>query len=309
MSGRGGAPAGWAALGAVALLGLGLLWLLLSGQSTEGPVPIAVLAAVEPAPAPRWAGASGYRMALLPAGTAQLGCTAGQGGRCADDERPARAVTRSRALWVGETEVTQALWERVLHVNPAGFAGCARCPVEGLSWTDAAAFADALSAFDGLPPCYRISGEEVAWPEGLACLGYRLPTEAEWEAAARAGGDQRFAGGDAALAVAWIEGNSAQRTHPVGQKRPNALGLVDMSGGVWEWVWDWYGPYPADGAPEVDPLGPATGQTRVRRGGAWLTSADFARVSARFYFTPETASDIVGLRLVRTAAPAEAAAL
>ncbi len=247
-------------------------------------------------------GASGYPLRWVPSGTTTLGCTPGQGGDCFDSERPARSVIQSRALWVGETEVTQGLYGRVMGNNPSKFSACGpACPVENLSWFDAVTFANKLSAVEGLEPCYVILGEQVSWPKGVACLGYRLPTDAEWEVAARGGQDPKYAGGDTLGVVGWYVENSGGQTHPVAQKAPNGYGLYDMSGNVWEWVWDWRGRLGEAVGPVTDPLGPATGDDRVCRGGGWSLEPVVHRVAYRGSNTPQHHYWDLGLRLVRTA--------
>ena len=160
--------------------------------------------------------------------------------------------------------------------NPSEFSGCGRCPVETVSWDDAQAFIRQLNARGG----------------GAA---YRLPTEAEWENAARAGtvGD-RYGTPDA---IAWYRANSGFRTHPVAQKMPNAWGLHDMLGNVWEWVEDWYGEYP--GGAVTDPEGPSTGSYRVIRGGGWQAYAVYCRAANRSGNWPGSRSIRIGLRLLR----------
>jgi formylglycine-generating enzyme required for sulfatase activity len=272
-----------------ALAGVGALGLGLGGAAVAG----------KPAAGARVVGSSGYALRPVPAGSHKIGCTPAQGIECYDDEKPARKLTLSRGLWVGETEVTQALYQQLMGSNPAKAADCGPgCPVERVSWFDAVAFANALSAAEGLEPCYVISGESVTWPKGPACAGFRLPTELEWEVAARGGADTKRAGSDALDPVAVHEGNSEGRSHPVGQKAANGYGLHDMSGNVWEWVWDGYGPLPDSGA---DPIGPDAAADRVLRGGSFLDGPQIVRVSYRSYDKPVTRDDHVGLRLVRTA--------
>jgi formylglycine-generating enzyme required for sulfatase activity len=190
------------------------------------------------------------------------------------------------------TEVTQGEWQAVMGSNPYKFKTCgANCPVEKVSWEDAVGYANALSRREGLPECY--SGSTFT---GLGCSGYRLPTEAEWEYAARAG---TTAATYANLAgVAWYDANSGAATHPVGQKQPNAWGIYDMLGNVFEWTGDWYDTYPGT---VTDPTGPATGSFRVTRGGSWNFYARNARAAGRVYDAPYNNYSFLGFRLSRTA--------
>jgi formylglycine-generating enzyme required for sulfatase activity len=233
----------------------------------------------------------------VPAGTYEVGCTAGQQG-CVPIEGPRHTVTLTRSVLVMEKEVTQGLWQAVMGSNPSRFSSCgAECPVERVNWEDAVRFANALSERDGLEPCYELAGSTVSWPKGAACTGWRLPTEAEWEVAARGGADTLYAGGGELDAVGWTGENSGGATHPVKQKAANGYGLYDMSGNVYEWVWDWHGPYPS-GA-QVDPVGPASGSGRGVRGGSWFYFAPYARVTGRGY-SPGGRHFYLGLRLVQT---------
>ena len=197
-----------------------------------------------------------------------MGCTKAQRKfkECQDNEKPAHEVTLTRRVWAAETEVTQSQYKAVTGSNPSAFKGADR-PVENVSWYDALAFANALSKEAGLEPCYEGSGESWSWPKGLDCVGFRLPTEAEWEYAARAGQDTLYAGGNAPGSVAWTVANSGGQTHPVAQKQPNTWGFYDMSGNVREWIWDGYGEYSA--RTSVDPTGNNTTSRRVNRGGSW----------------------------------------
>lgn len=246
-----------------------------------------------------WVDAGFSRVA---AGTVQVGCTAGQVD-CAPDEA-AHRVTLSRGVDVSQVEVTEALYEAVMGDRPGAAVSCgSQCPVTRVSWVEALAFANAVSVRVGLEPCYEIEAEEVIWTRGLDCAGFRLPTEHEWEVAARAGADTRYAGSDTAAAVAWTEPAPGRTLHPVAAKAPNALGLFDLSGNVWEWVWDAYGA-PQAGASLTDPTGPLTAAPRVRRGGGALDLGS-ARVSYRSWALHPYRIDDLGLRLVRTA-PADA---
>ena len=194
------------------------------------------------------------------------------------NEQPVTRVRISRGFWLGKYEVTQGQWQEVMGSNPSLFDECGPdCPVEGVSWEDVQEFIGRLNA---------AVGEER----------YRLPTEAEWEYAARAGtsGD-RYGNLDA---IAWCDGNNRSGTHPVGQKMANAWGLHDMLGNVEEWVEDWKGPYP--GGEVTDPQGPTSGSDRVYRGGCWISGARFCRASTRFSDSPGNRRGYLGFRLLRT---------
>jgi formylglycine-generating enzyme required for sulfatase activity len=158
------------------------------------------------------------------------------------------------------------------------------------------AYANAVSKKAGLEACYEIAGSDVRWPKGIDCKGYRLPTEAEWEYAARAGTKgARYGDLDA---VAWYEDNSDETTRPVGGKEANAWGLSDMIGNVWEWCWDWAGAYKSGSA--TDPIGPDAGTYRILRGGAWPYGAKFQRAACRNHNLPGEGYMFLGLRLARS---------
>jgi formylglycine-generating enzyme required for sulfatase activity len=195
------------------------------------------------------------------------------------DQQPIHQVTLS-PFFMGKYEVTQKEWIAVMGSNPSRFKGDEQLPVESVSWNDAVSFCNKLSAMRGLSPCYTISGRDVVCD--FSKNGYRLPTEAEWEFAARGGsggGTGPFSGGSDANSVAWYRGNSKGKTHPVGQLHPNALGVFDMSGNVWEWCWDRYGAYPADS--QTDPQGALRGFSRVARGGSWFDGDKDLRTTNR----------------------------
>ena len=195
-----------------------------------------------------------------------------------DDESPVTRVRIGRGYWLGRHEVTQAEWQGVMGTNPSNNAGCGQCPVERVSWGDAQEFIRSLNG--------RAGGSR-----------YRLPTEAEWEHAARAGtvGDRHAPNLDA---IAWYWDNSDRHTHPVGQKAPNAWGLHDMLGNVDEWVQDWKGDYP--GGAVTDPRGPGSGSDRVTRGGGWDDNAWSCRAPSRNHYSPGIRYNTLGFRLLRT---------
>ncbi|MDR3220687.1 MAG: formylglycine-generating enzyme family protein [Candidatus Accumulibacter sp.] len=198
-----------------------------------------------------------------------------------DDETPQHQVTLSKSFYLGKYEVTQAQWEAVMGGNPSKFKGQGN-PVERVSWDDVQKFIQRLNAKEGTNK-------------------YRLPTEAEWEYAARAGTTSAYSfGNDAASAgqYAWYEDNSGQQTHPVGQKQqPNPWGLYDMHGNVWEWVQDWYNAGFYARSPASDPRGTVGGDNRVLRGGSWRNSAGLLRSSLRLYYSPDYRLVDLGFRL------------
>jgi formylglycine-generating enzyme required for sulfatase activity len=212
----------------------------------------------------------------IPPGEFVMGCSQGD-GECDDAERPAHRARITKGFEIGKYEVTQAQWEAVMGSNPSEFKGADR-PVENVSWEDAQQFLSRLNARgDG----YR----------------YRLPTEAEWEYAARAGTTGKYYG--ELDEIAWYDGNSGGRTHPVGQKKPNAWGVYDMSGNVWEWCSDWYDENYYGNSPGADPRGPASGQARSLRGGSWSFSLRSLRVSSRYRAQPFYQINDFGFRCVR----------
>ena len=237
-------------------------------------------------------------MVRIPAGTFWMGSPANEPGRDEDELR--HRVELSRGFWLAETEVTQAQYEAVVGQNPSGFKGPGDAPVENVSWYDAVGYCNKLSEREGLERCYEIQGERVQWKKQQGCGGYRLPTEAEWEYAARGGREgELYAGSNDVAQVGWFGENSEGRTHPVKGKKPNGWGLYDMSGNVWEWVWDWLGPYPSK--PVKDPIGLVNGPTaRVVRGGSWFYDARNRRVADRVRDSPSYRDSSLGFRPARS---------
>lgn len=201
-------------------------------------------------------------------------------------------VTLTRDFWLGKYEVTQGEYAALMGKNPSHFQGDSNRPVEKLTFFDAQAYCAALSAREReagrLPADYQ----------------YRLPTEAEWEHACRAGTTNRFSFGDdpqAAERFAWTLENATSTTHPIGLKQPNPWGLHDVHGNVWEWCLDWFAPYPEGAA--VDPVGPASGKFKVFRGGGWNQEVQFARSGNRFMMSPSNGIHFVGFRLALSQIP------
>lgn len=206
-----------------------------------------------------------FYMVKVEGGTFTMGATAEQGKYARDDERPIHKVTLSD-YYIGQTEVSQALWTAVMDSNPSKFKGD-NLPVEQVSWEDCQTFIKKLNSL--------LSKE-------LGGKRFALPTEAQWEFAARGGNKSKgytSAGGNSIVDVAWYWANCNGQTHPVAQKQPNELGLYDMSGNVWEWCQDWYGNYSSNA--QTNPQGPASGSYHVFRGGGWLFDAIYCRVSYR----------------------------
>ena len=213
------------------------------------------------------------------------------------DEKTIHDVTLSD-YYICQHTVTQQQWQKIIGNNPSLFKGD-NLPVENVSWYASMKYCNALSRHYGLKECYRINGTAVSLLNG-GRGGFRLPTEAEWEFAARGGKMSRnfkYAGSDNLDEVAWYEGNSNSETHSVCQKKSNELGLYDMSGYVREWCWDRYGSYPS--SPQSNPLGAPSGSFRVYRGGSWsIDSFAHCRVSFRDYSMPGFRSGVLGMRLV-----------
>lgn len=215
-------------------------------------------------------------MVYVSGGTFTMGATSEQGSDAFDDEKPAHQVTVS-SYSIGKYEVTQEEWEAVMGNNPSYFKGAKR-PVENVSWNDCQDFIRKLNAMTGKK--------------------FRLPTEAEWEYAARGGNNSRkykYAGSSTIGSVAWYDVNSNSKTHNVGSKAANELGLYDMSGNVWEWCQDWSGSYSSGS--QTNPTGPSSGSLRVYRGGSWGSYEGDCRVSGRYGRSPGFRNYGIGLRL------------
>ena len=227
-----------------------------------------------------------------------MGSLTGEVGRGSDEK--AHPVTLTTDIWIAESEVTQRQYRNLMGSNPSSFRGD-YLPVESVSWFDALVYSNALSAREKLQPCYQINGTTVGWPDGVKCTGYRLPTEAEWEYAANPVTPPRtvYAGSDTVDVVAWHGGNAGSATHTVKEKAANGRGLYDLSGNVWEWVWDLYQSN-YDALPSTDPIGPSTGSYRVLRGGSWTDPSSYARVAQRFNVAPSSRNYYLGFRLVRS---------
>ena len=253
-------------------------------------------------------------MVLIPSGSFMMGALKYDDGLNDYDEKPRHEVTLSRDFWMGKYPVTQSLWESVMGNNPSEFKGSNR-PVENVYWFDVVDFCNKLSLKEGLNPVYGglgdyttgdseyFNGDEIETLSNQITMnqnanGYRLPTEAEWEYAARGGEYHLYAGSNNIDEVAWYgEDWNSGSTHPVGQKKANDFGLYDMSGNVWEWCWDWYGFYSSNSV--TDPTGPNIGSRRVFRGGSWNSFAGDARVSSRYGYDPALRGDDLGFRLSR----------
>ena len=262
---------------------------------------------------------TGHEFLIIQPGTFQMGSPESEAGRLFSEVQ--HTVTLTRGFRMLSTEVTQGQFESLMGYNPSRFRDCGSdCPVENVNWYEAAAYCNALSAAEGLASCYTCTGtgvvvscEPAACATPYDCSGYRLPTEAEWEYAARAGTATATYNGDldaehlnfeqpndALDPIAWFYGNSGDVTHAMGTRIPNSWGLYDMSGNVFEWCHDWYGIYPAE---STDPRGVTTGVNRVLRGGSWERSARSARAAFRESNYPVHRSSSIGFRPVRSIEP------
>ena len=219
-----------------------------------------------------------FTMIAVEGGTFSMGATSEQGSDAYNSEKPAHNVTLSD-YYIGETEVAQELWEAVMGSNPSYFSGYPQRPVEYVSWNDCQEFITKLNNLTG--------------------KNFRLPTEAEWEYAARGGNKSngyKYSGSNTIDNVAWYDSNSSSSTHDVKTKQANELGIYDMSGNVYEWCQDWYDSNYYSSSPVTNPTGPSSGSIRVDRGGCWFSSAEYCRVSYRFY-GPDFGAYNLGLRL------------
>ncbi len=254
-------------------------------------------------------------MIYVPGGTFTMGNTHGGGG---SDELPTHSVTLD-PFYISKYEVTQA--EYALYLQPSsnwtsniGLGD--DYPAYFASWHAVLKYCNLRSLAGGLTPCYTINGStdpadwgpvpyygNPTWDAAIcdwSADGYRLPTEAEWEYAARGAvdpPDYLYSGSDDINAVAWYSANSGISSHPVGSKAPNELETYDMSGNLIEWCWDWYGSYSS--TPQTNPTGPASGPYRVLRGGSWIASANNSRVAMRHYLLPWDRDLDIGFRVCR----------
>ncbi len=278
---------------------------------------------------------------LIPAGSFVMGTPDGSGEEpqenCHDGskgESPQHEILLDHPFYLKQTEVTQKEWLAVMgeEATEFHFTACGDyCPAETLTWYEAIAYCNSLSELEGFEKCYGISGDTVTWPKGYDCLGYRLPTEAEWEYAARAGTDTPLYNGEIQEClcgeesglddIAWYCGNSevtyegcsttgigsegpqCSGPHPVGLKEPNPWQLYDMAGNIQEWVWDRWALDYYEQSPATNPMGPDGEDSDYRglRGGAWYTTAGACRSGKRYNYYPYKQYRWVGLRVARTA--------
>jgi len=274
-----------------------------------------VITAVFPAIFQPTANSIKVEMIQIPGGTFQMGEELGG----VNDATPIHTVTLSN-FSMSKYPVTQEQYYAVTGVNPSNFISNpasgevqGKRPVENVTWYDAVEFCNNLSKIEGLQPVYTITNRQpsAGYPIERANVtadfsknGYRLPTEAQWEYAAKGGNPlaagwkgYMYAGSNTIGDVAWYDGNSGSKTHEVGKKKPNGLGLYDMSGNVWEWCWDWYGEY--TNAAQTNPMGASSGSYRVFRGGGWVYSAGDVRSVNRGNYYPDGRNFSFGFRLVR----------
>lgn len=262
-----------------------------------------------------------HEMVLIPQGSFMMGALEND-TEAQNFEKPRHKVILRRKFWMGKYQVTQGLWESVMGSNPCSsffvpsYFVASNHPVANISWFDAVAFCNRYSIKEGKEPVYdglgeyqvgsaaTLSDKEVQTLSAnitmnLSANGYRLPTEAEWEYAARAGEKFLYAGSDELHEVAVYFTNSGPTPHVGGQKKGNGFGLYDMSGNMAEMCWDWHGEY--EGVSQTDPMGVATGTIRINRGGCWGSSPIYCRLSCRSGAYPKASNHYLGLRLVRKA--------
>ncbi|MGB9851250.1 MAG: formylglycine-generating enzyme family protein [Candidatus Kapaibacteriota bacterium] len=228
----------------------------------------------------------------VPAGTFLMGSKTGLGF-----EQPIHEVQLTTPFYISIFEITQKQWLTIMDYNPSTSIG-ENLPVMGIDWIDAVTFCNKLSKLMNLDTCYIFLDTGIVVFDTVA-NGFRLPTEAEWEYACRAGTTGDFAGTGNPLEMGWFDVNSGMKPHPVGEKFPNSWGIYDMHGNVWEWCWDWFDPFYYEKSPKVNPRGPESGKNRVVRGGSWQKGTTFGRSSSRQF--PEDQKTNFGFRIVRNA--------
>lgn len=229
-----------------------------------------------------------YNVTQVSAGSFRRGSQSGS-----PDELPAMDITLTRDLIVFTMEVSQRLYKSAIGENPSPRVN-PDLPVYGLTWRDAVRFCNAMSDIEGLSPAYEISPTDVVWDH--KSKGWRLPTEAEWEYLAKAGVNDDF-GGKLPQDIAWFDQNSGLKPHAGGKKVPNAFGLYDVQGNVWEWCWDRYSYNYYKSSETTDPSGPPSGTRRVKRGGNFRDAPAYLRASNRSL--PQGDDGTAGIRIVR----------
>ncbi len=244
-------------------------------------------------------GSTNMAMVTLDPGEFLMGSPRYEEGRKKGEDR--HQVTLNRGFMLGTTEVTQEQWFSVMGSQPSSTHGI-NFPVENITFEQCVKFCNALSKMEGLAPAYGLKNREIFW--NRESNGYRLPTEAEWEYACRAGSQDRFTNGNNRSdlqAVSWSRINSSGGSHEVATRYPNDWGLHDMHGNVWEWCWNWSSAYPTRFA--VDPEGPARGDSRVIRGGSWDNSSGACRSANHNSAKPGFKAGVLGFRVARTVLP------
>lgn len=237
---------------------------------------------------------TGIEMVFVKGGCYQMGDTLGDGG---SDEKPVHEVCVDD-FYMGKYEVTQGQWKAVMGNNPSYFKDCGdNCPVESVSWNDIQEFINKLN---------QKTTPSIPLNKGGQSGMYRLPTEAEWEYAAKSvsgggGKNEKYSGSNNVDSVAWYSSNSGGKTHPVGTKQPNGLGIYDMMGNIWEWTNDWYDKDYYNNSPKNNPQGTNSGQSRVLRGGSWYDLPQYVRASNRGRVLPTARYDNNGFRLAVSA--------
>ncbi len=243
----------------------------------------------------------GMEFVLIPSGSFTMGSPKSEEGR--DDDEIQHEVVISKPFLAAKYEVTQGIWKKVMGKNPSHYKECGEdCPVEKVTWLDAVKFCNRLSEKEGLEPAYRIIQTIVTWNQ--SAKGYRLPTEAEWEYACRAGTTTKYCTGDSDADLGragWYSENAESKTHPVGKKAPNTWGIYDVHGNVSEWCWDRYGKDYYANSLATNPTGSLKGSDRVIRGGGWFFGyARYCRSANRGEGNPDASNGNLGFRLVRS---------